>query len=101
MTRPKAKARRSAPAKFGRCKGAIRKLWRAALTPPATLHPDDGEMWRVGVRDATKLGQAFAAEYAAELLQLVTVYPDNVAHDMLEALREAFWAGPVRVRRHG
>lgn len=53
--------------------------------------PEDIAGEKLAVADGERHGAYFAETFYAELVLLVSTYPDDNAHAVLTILREAFW----------
>jgi hypothetical protein len=58
-------------------------------------HPEDREYRERGEREAAEFGAAIVATYVNELPQLILTYADGDAHNLLDELRDRFWAGDL------
>lgn len=76
-----------------RIKRYLAKLFESGATPPKGQHKDDKKMWLDGVRKMAGREEEILKDFGVELAQMVLVYPDATAVEMLEALREHVWIG--------
>jgi hypothetical protein len=56
-------------------------------------HPEDRAARLEGEEYSRKHGGEFCADHQVMLQMMISTYADKAAHDILDRLRELFWAG--------
>lgn len=57
-----------------------------------TLHPEDEALEREGWIEGETYAPDFCRDHFEWFVQMIAVYPDAGAQEVLEALREKFWS---------
>ena len=70
-----------------------------AYAPAPDASPNDIATETAGIADGVVEIDAFVAEHREALTWLIQCYPDDIAQELLEALREDFWSGSFAERK--